>query len=437
MVESKRLRVFLCHASQDKAKVRELYHRLRSEGWIAPWLDEEELLPGQDFDLEIYRAIRDTDAIIICLSTLSVAREGYVNREIRRALEIAQEKAEGAIYIIPLRFDDCNPSFEQLRKLHWVDYFTPNAHESLIKSLRARATVLKLAVPAREQSPINFSFSGIDLDLYSFLLIPPTIERPYPFWIGKYPVTNAQYERFLNSHDYANEAYWRGFLKFNEYCIEIGRWGNEGLDWLKKGMGQSKRSPVPRYWNAAHFGISNPDNPVVGVTWYEANAYCSWLASNWYQLAESRANSYLLPHLIRLPLDTEWIAAAGGEALRDRFPWDPPGKVTTDMKEIARRANVGASNIGHTTPVKAYPQGASPHGVMDMIGNVFEWQANYQSIQANWLDLRGGSWRKIPNIDLGFIRVGLYTLRDHPDSRDKIVGFRVIVLPKWWLNSSE
>ena len=70
------LSVFLCHASQDKPAVRELYKRLSAEKWIAPWLDEEDLLPGQDFDLEIIKAARNADAIIICLSKVSVAKEG-------------------------------------------------------------------------------------------------------------------------------------------------------------------------------------------------------------------------------------------------------------------------------------------------------------------------------------------------------------------------
>jgi len=61
------LNVFLCHASQDKPAVRELYKRLSAEKWIDPWLDEEDLLPGQDFDFEINQALRDADAIIICL----------------------------------------------------------------------------------------------------------------------------------------------------------------------------------------------------------------------------------------------------------------------------------------------------------------------------------------------------------------------------------
>ena len=126
---TRKLRLFLCHASDDKPAVRTLYASLKSLPWIDPWLDEENLLPGQDFDLEIYKATRDADAIIICLSKVSVAKEGYVNKEIRRALDIADEKPEGAIYVIPLRLDDCIPSFERLKKLQWVDYFTPNAHE--------------------------------------------------------------------------------------------------------------------------------------------------------------------------------------------------------------------------------------------------------------------------------------------------------------------
>src|SRR5512147_1744448 len=123
---TRKLRVFLCHASQDKPAVRELYKRLAVESWIEPWLDEENLLPGQDFDLEIYRATRDADAIIICLSKVSVVKEGYLNKEIRRALDIADEKPEGTIYVIPLRLDDCKPSFERLKQLHWVDYFASN-----------------------------------------------------------------------------------------------------------------------------------------------------------------------------------------------------------------------------------------------------------------------------------------------------------------------
>jgi len=77
------LKVFLCHAHEDKATVRKVYKRLVAEG-VDAWLDEEKLLPGQDWNNEILRALQDSDAIVICLSKVSVAREGYVQREIRK-----------------------------------------------------------------------------------------------------------------------------------------------------------------------------------------------------------------------------------------------------------------------------------------------------------------------------------------------------------------
>lgn len=134
----RKLKVFLCHASEDKPAVRELYKRLKSEKWIEPWLDEESLLPGQDWDVEIYKATRDADAIIIALSEKSVQKEGYVNKEIRRVLDIAQEKPPGTIYIIPLRLDDCKPSFRELQRVQWVDYF-PDEKRSLAYGLLLRS----------------------------------------------------------------------------------------------------------------------------------------------------------------------------------------------------------------------------------------------------------------------------------------------------------
>ena len=78
MAETRKLRVFLCHSSQDKPIVRELYQRLNAEGWIDPWLDEEELLPGQNWEMEIEKAVETTDSVIVCFSTNSI------NIEIKR-----------------------------------------------------------------------------------------------------------------------------------------------------------------------------------------------------------------------------------------------------------------------------------------------------------------------------------------------------------------
>jgi formylglycine-generating enzyme required for sulfatase activity len=444
------LRVFLCHASQDKPAVRELYKRLAAEAWIDPWLDEENLLPGQDFDLEIYKATRDADAIIICLSKVSVAKEGYVNKEIRRALDISQEKGEGAIYVIPLRLDECSPSFERLKQLHWVDYFAPNAHEKLLKALRVRATTLKIEIPEPKATPLTANSTPLvkddDADLYRFIKIDlgSHSPAPYPFWIAKYPVTNRQYARFLQADDFAKEEYWLDFPKYDENCKPIGAWKDDGLKWLQEQLKDYTYFPheqwkvEPRHWNDPEFGISQPNNPVVGINWYEANAYCKWLTANYESLPERQINSSFIASTslsaslhnsslsFRLPLDIEWTIAAGGDLPKERCPWDKPGKATTDTNEIKKRANIKESGIGHTTPVNQYSEGKSPFGVMDMAGNVWEWQGNYYDKDHDYPSLRGGSW--LSSGADARISIRRYLL---PINWDFYFGFRVFVsLPR-------
>ena len=138
---NRKLRVFLCHASQDKPVVRELYQRLLAEKWIDPWLDEEKLLPGQDWDMEIEKAVETSDAVIVCLSNTSVSKEGYIQRELKFALDIALEKPEDAIFIIPLRLDDCELP-RRLRSWQYLDYFSfeqpETAYRRLLLSLQVR-----------------------------------------------------------------------------------------------------------------------------------------------------------------------------------------------------------------------------------------------------------------------------------------------------------
>lgn len=138
--EHRPLNIFLSYASQDKPVVRELSCRLVGEGWIDTWLDEKNLLPGQDWRLNILDAVESCDIVIVCLSNSSVSKEGYVQKELRYAQEIALEKPEETIYLIPLRLDECNVP-RGLRFYQWVDYFAEKKDESykaLIASLKLR-----------------------------------------------------------------------------------------------------------------------------------------------------------------------------------------------------------------------------------------------------------------------------------------------------------
>jgi len=138
------LRVFLCHSFNDKPAVRNLYQRLKTEKWIDPWLEDEKLLPGQIWDLEIRKAIEKTDVVIICLSPGSINKVGYVNKEIKKALDVADEQPEGTIFLIPLKLEECEIP-HRLRDPQWVSLFEPRGYERLILALQARAHALGIA----------------------------------------------------------------------------------------------------------------------------------------------------------------------------------------------------------------------------------------------------------------------------------------------------
>lgn len=149
LILTRPIRVFLCHSADDKPNVRKLYHQLNMES-IDPWLDEEKLLPGQDWSLEITKAVRESDIVIICLSRSSVTKEGYVQKEIKLALDIADEKPEGTIFLVPIRLEECEIP-ERLRHLHYVDMFDVKGYERLLYALRARAENLGLITSCDEE----------------------------------------------------------------------------------------------------------------------------------------------------------------------------------------------------------------------------------------------------------------------------------------------
>lgn len=207
--------------------------------------------------------------------------------------------------------------------------------------------------------------------------------------IGRYPVTVEEYRRFVDDRGYEENSYWKGDC--------FGRWKEPG-SWREQ--------------------VDYPTRPVVGVSWYEATAYCSWM--------EARKGV----HGCRLPTETEWERAARGTTGR-KYPWgeDPPNE---------RLANF-AQGVGHPTSVGLYPLGETPEGVSDLAGNVLEWcgdvyaggyygkslrkdpKSPARSAEGGACVLRGGSWFS-PG---GYLRAA-YRSGNHPEYRFDIFGFRVV-----------
>ena len=178
-----------------------------------------------------------------------------------------------------------------------------------------------------------------------------------PFYLARFTVTNRLYREFVQATKYREPKFWDN-----------------------------------KQFNAAH-------QPVVGVSWYDAVAYCDWLTKTSKDERE-----------FRLPPEAEWEWAAGrGER---KYPW---GNKEPDKN----RANYNY-DVGYLTLVGSYPSGATPEGLMDMAGNVWEWCADWYDKDKNYRVLRGGSWfNDVYNLSCSD-RDG-----DYPENRYNLVGFRV------------
>lgn len=155
-----------------------------------------------------------------------------------------------------------------------------------------------------------------------------------PFLLDAHAVTNARYQSFVDAGGYDALEYWPEEIW--PHLIE-----------LKDLTGQ----PGPRLWRQARHDTRLADHPVVGVSWYEAQAYALWIGQ-------------------RLPTETEWEMAASWHLnsstnMMRRFPWG-------DAMD-RNRCNIWSSRHGTTVPVSGYPDGAAPNHVLQLVGNVWEW----------------------------------------------------------------
>lgn len=151
MANRKPLKVFISYSSGDREQVQKIYEHLLALG-ADPWYDQEDLLPGQNWDMEIRKGLDEADMILLCLSKKSVNKEGYVQRELRFAVDRGLEMPDGRIFLIPARLEECDLPYS-LKSYQWVDLFKPNGMDRLIKSLNIRAEQVNANLLLADGSP--------------------------------------------------------------------------------------------------------------------------------------------------------------------------------------------------------------------------------------------------------------------------------------------
>jgi hypothetical protein len=128
--------VFINYARADKERVKPIYRWLQEAGAV-PWMDETDVPPGAKWEYRINNAIWRSHYFIACLSRNSVNREGVLQDEIERALEIWEDKGEDAIFLIPVRLEECEMP-ERLSQFQWIDLFAPGGPERLQRAVQGR-----------------------------------------------------------------------------------------------------------------------------------------------------------------------------------------------------------------------------------------------------------------------------------------------------------
>ena len=402
-------RIFLCHASEDKTAVRDVYHRLAAIDGFEPWLDEEDLLPGQIWEAEIPRALKESEFILIFFSQNSVAKRGYVQREMKMALDAWQEVPGNTIHTIPIRLDECEIP-EEFRRYQRADLLNRRGFDRLVRALHLgleqrgesppepQPISPSPAVPSQPDTPTassaytqtviepaSFPQTFTNSIGMEFILIPAgtfmmgsldsdphalSDEKPahqvmtsQPFHLGKYPVTQLQWHAVMGT-------------------------------------------------NPSHF--KGEDRPVENVLWEDAQDFM-------HKLNEREGVSHY-----RLPTEAQWeYACRAGSNTVYHFG--------NDASQLGDYAWYSDNTGGQTHPVGQKKPNA--WGLYDMHGNVWEWVADGKRNYATHAVtdpkgpteagarrvIRGGCWSSVALDARSALR-----FRYLPGLRDDSLGFRCL-----------
>ena len=388
---AKTKQVFISYDSEDTQFAHRLaddLQRLGVQVWIAP----ESIRPGEGWVRAIERGLAESSHVVVVLTPAALGSK-WVEKETDVA--IARER-RGRIQVIPLDVKPCEvplllSSYQMVSFRRDYDAGLSQLANILDLRVAAHPTVMERLQPFEPEMiliPAGEFLMGSDptkdKDAFGDEQPQHTLSLP-DYYLAKTPVTQAQYAAFVQAAGHRVPDVDEGWAK-------------------------------PYNWSGSTPPRGKENHPVVLVSWHDAVAYCNWLA-------EVTSKPY------RLPSEAEWEKGARGSDGRI-YPWG--------NQWDAKRCNTSEGGKGGTTPVGAYPQGASPYDLLDMAGNVWEWtrsvyKKGYPYVSGDGREdlesggprvLRGGSWSAKQYRARCAARY-----RYSPDSRRSYLGFRVAASP--------
>jgi formylglycine-generating enzyme required for sulfatase activity len=433
------IQIFLAHASEDKPAVLALYNRLKQAGY-KPWLDKKDLIPGQIWRDEIPKAIKASQIFLACLSAKSANKQGYIQRELRIALDTLGEMPSGTIFFIPMRLEECEiPDLRMsevglnLRDIHRLDYWEEDGFEQLERAIGYQFK-LEPEEPKQLLSVFNFEVVGVNAkgeqirkeskqsqyfrqDLGKGITLETVAIPGGTFTMG---TEDEEIEKLVKKFG------WEGFrLERPQHRVTVssfymGRYPITQSQW--KAIAATAKIDIDLETNPSEF--TGDELPVEQVNWYEATEFCK-------RLSRETKQEY------RLPSEAEWeYACRAGTTTPFYFGETITGELANYDASNTYAGEAKGEYRQQTTPVGQFSPNA--FGLYDMHGNVWEWCAdnwhdNYDGAPTDgsaWIEngndnrspLRGGSWYLNPNICRSAFRYYFNRRDDYLDN----YGFRVV-----------
>lgn len=411
--------IFISYSRTDQIYARRLKDYLQNQGFQV-WMDDR-INYGDAWFREISQAIRACGAFIVIMTPAADASE-WVHKEILIAIKHEKQLKRGLIFPLLLAGEE----FDILIDRHFFDVrdgnLPPQSYLETLEAVAPKDTIpaaarrwLELIENPMTEAPQRLEAGGElaalgdprcgiglkdnGLPDFDWVKMPggkfyyQKTERPDigTFYIARYPVTYPQFQVFIED-GYADKRFWEG-------------------------LAQQQDSAAPQKWPSAN-------HPRENVNWYEAMAFCRWLSFKLTGEIPVLEHARYWP--VRLPTEKEWERAARGKKDRRNFPWGRDylsGYANVDET----RTNSGPYRLMRTTAVGMYPHGASPEGLLDMSGNVWEWTLSPYMVKDELAlgsregrVLRGGSFDYFDRDAKVHFR-----LNSFPDFRFDNIGFRV------------
>lgn len=281
--------------------------------------------------------------------------------EISQVLNLVDQKAEGSYVVIPLRLEKC-PTPERLSELQGIDLFAPKGYDKLLRALQ---TYWERLQQAKAEAVAKAEAERQAKEKAEAQLIPQPLPRRHPFEPEMILIPAGEFIMGSDPHKdelARDDELPQHILYLPNYYLAKTPITNAQYEVFVQDTGHQS----PKSWKSRQPHYDQKDHPVYSISWYDALAFCRWL-------------SLTTGRLYNLPSEAEWEKGARWTDGRI-YPWGDEWyaqkcNCNTEKTSFTDLLGFLLDRPGKTktTPVNAYPQGASPYGLLDMSGNVWEW----------------------------------------------------------------